>query len=249
MKKNFLLLVLIITLTFLSFTTGEFRKVQQKFSRVRTAYAETEEGIKKMLSEKKIPYENFEIFLRAFKEEQKMELWARNKGNEKWILIKTYSICAVSGDPGPKRKRGDGQIPEGFYHIETFNPQSNFYLSLKLNYPNTSDRIIGSGDLGGDIFIHGSCVTIGCMPMTDSVMKEMYVLAVEAKDKGQNKIPVHVFPFKLNDENWQAKKKIYQENPQLISFWENIKKGYDMFEKNKILPAMSVLQDGKYSFR
>src|SRR5690606_11025729 len=103
------------------------------------------------------------------------------KNGEKFTLVKTYPVCSSSGLPGPKRKKGDRQTPEGFYHIDRFNPQSAFHLSLGINYPNSSDKILGHSDPGGDIFIHGSCVTIGCVPLTDDLIKEVYVLAVEAK--------------------------------------------------------------------
>jgi murein L,D-transpeptidase YafK len=72
---------------------------------------------------------------------------------------------------GPKRRKGDGQVPEGLYVIDTFNPNSIFYLSLGINCPNASDRVLGKGELGGDIFIHGNRVTIGCIPIRDYPIK------------------------------------------------------------------------------
>jgi murein L,D-transpeptidase YafK len=106
----------------------------------------------------------------------------KNTSDQEFLHIKTYTVCATSGLIGPKRMQGDLQIPEGFYYIDRFNPYSNFYLSLGINYPNTSDRILGDkNNLGGDIFIHGDCVTIGCLPITDSEIKELYIFCVEAK--------------------------------------------------------------------
>ena len=101
-----------------------------------------------------IDIDKLRIYLRAFKDEKKIELWAKNFTDSKYKLIKVYKICRTSGDLGPKREQGDRQIPEGFYHINRFNPYSNFLLSLGLNYPNKSDRILGEkGNLGNDIFI------------------------------------------------------------------------------------------------
>ncbi len=109
-----------------------------------------------------------DILLRAYKQESELELWAKNKKDKQYTLLKTYKICASSGTLGPKRKQGDIQVPEGFYVIDRFNPVSNFYLSLGVSYPNASDKILGvKGALGGDIFIHGNCVTIGCLPISD----------------------------------------------------------------------------------
>lgn len=86
------------------------------------------------------------------------------------------------------------QVPECFYNIEIFNPASSYYLSLGINYPNLSDKIKGEkSKLGGDIFIHGSTVTIGCILITDDKIKEVYIYSIYAKENGQNKIP---FPFK-----------------------------------------------------
>ena len=109
-----------------------------------------------MFESKGIEYPSNNIFIRIFKSEALLEIWSFDSSLNKYKIINTYDICALSGKLGPKRKRGDLQIPEGFYYISHFNPVSNFYLSLKVNYPNKSDRILGyRQDLGGDIFIHG----------------------------------------------------------------------------------------------
>jgi len=85
-----------------------------------------------------------------------------------YTLVKNYPICATSGLLSPKRRFGDEQVPEGF------NPQSNFQLSLHVSYPNAADRISGSKQNLGDIFLDGNCVTIGCIPITDDEIKEVY---------------------------------------------------------------------------
>ena len=55
-------------------------------------------------------------------------------------------------------------------------------MSLGLNYPNASDKIISQKtDPGGDIYIHGSCVTVGCIPIQDFQIEEVYILAMGAK--------------------------------------------------------------------
>ncbi len=95
---------------------------------------------------------------------------------------------------------GDYQVPEGFYYINEFNPRSLYHLSLGLNYPNASDRMLcDMSQPGGDIYIHGSCVTTGCIPITDGQIEELYVLAAHAKDMGQDFIPVHIFPVNFSN--------------------------------------------------
>ena len=231
----------------ISFSSEEnFKAAQNKYERVRKAYSEKEASLKKLCKEKNINFSSQEIFLRAFKKEGQLEVWSRTKGTSKYILLKSYPICSSSGDLGPKRRQGDGQVPEGFYHIDRYNPSSSYYLSLGVNYPNASDKILGGPRLGGDIFIHGSCVTIGCIPITDEMVKEVYVLFIEAKNSGQSKVPIHIFPCKLSEESFNSLKKEHSDNKAMVLFWGNLKPGYDYFEKNKVLPRITVEANGKY---
>jgi murein L,D-transpeptidase YafK len=225
-----------------------FKASQQKNARVKSAYSEKWETLQKELANKGIDASGFDMFIRVFKQDADLEVWLKDHKSKEYKLFKTYKICASSGDPGPKRKQGDGQVPEGFYTISAFNPYSSYYLSLGVSYPNASDKIIGKGNLGGDIMIHGNCVTIGCMPLTDVFIKEVYVLAVEAKNGGQATIPVHIFPTRLDNPVMTGLSEKYKTNIALVDFWKNIKTGYDLFEKNKTLPKVSVDKSGKYLF-
>ena len=228
----------------------DFKASQLKNARVKTAFLEKEKLLSELLKSKNILPDQLQIFLRVFKSEKLIEVWAKNKQDKNYLLLHNFSICASSGELGPKRSIGDGQVPEGFYFIERFNPASNFYLSLGLSYPNVSDRKLSKAkNLGGDIFIHGSCVTIGCMPITDDKIKELYALAVMAYSNGETKIPVHLFPMRLGDENLKILKSKNSSATQLIHFWENLKTGYDYFETKKQLPKISIKADGYYSFQ
>ena len=140
MKKSILLLIIILGLT--AFTTDSFKTQQKKYPRVRQAYSDKEGSVKNLCKEKSLDIGKIQVYLRAFKQEKKIELWAKNKSDQKYQLVKEYKICSTSGKLGPKRKQGDLQIPEGFYHIDRFNPHSVFYLSLGINYP----RFLHSGD-------------------------------------------------------------------------------------------------------
>jgi murein L,D-transpeptidase YafK len=249
MKQHKAICLLLLTIVSFSFVPDNFKAEQIKNERVKTAYKEKKVLLTELYTQKNLDFTKQQIFIRVFKKEAELELWARNIGSKKFTLVKTYPICSSSGELGPKRKNGDYQTPEGFYSIDRFNPYSNFYLSLGINYPNTSDKILGSkGNLGGDIFIHGNCVTIGCMPLTDDKIKELYIAAVEAKSAGQSKIPVHIFPCRLNNETWTTIEKDYADQPALIKFWQNLKPGYDYFEKNSMLPVYTVDAKGAYQF-
>jgi murein L,D-transpeptidase YafK len=243
MKMAFMFLVLILM------QQSSFKQTQLKQSRVKTAYDEKEIVVKQYFSDKKMSFEKFQLFLRAFKKEQKLEVWVKEKGKEEFSLLHTYDFCTMSGVLGPKRKEGDLQIPEGVYHINHFNPVSNFYLSLGLNYPNASDKILSHATQpGGSIYIHGNCVTIGCIPITDEKIKELYVLAVEARNNGQEKISVHIFPAKLDAGVVDKLVSEYSADEKTKTFWKNLEPIYKDFESTKKLKTVKVNNTGQYYF-
>ena len=225
-----------------------FKDTQLQFGRVKVSYEEKEEAVKQHFRLKNLSYKDHNLFLRAFKAEQTLEVWVKEVQSEQFTLVRTYAFCTNSGTLGPKRKEGDLQIPEGVYYINHFNPESKFYLSLGLNYPNASDKILSDKQHpGGSIYIHGNCVTIGCIPITDDKIKELYILAVEAKNNGQEKIPVHIFPTRLTDQGLMKLRNDYPGSGN-IPFWENLKIVFDGFEHSKTLKPIRVNKSGQYVF-
>lgn len=246
--NSLLLIVLIFNMA--SSQPQNFREQQMRFERVRQAFAEKEETVRELFTRAGLKYPPSNIFIRAFKKDAVLELWASDNVHEPYRLVKNYPICAASGTLGPKRREGDLQVPEGFYHIDIFNPMSKFHLSMRVNYPNDSDRILGyRPSLGGDIYIHGSCVTIGCIPLTDDGIKELYPIVVMARASGQRRISVHIFPTKLDARGLAELQKEYSSDRTLIEFWQNLAYGYDYFEKQKKLPLITVDQEGRYHFK
>lgn len=226
-----------------------FKETQLRNVRVRTAYDEKEAIVKQYFQHKGLVYDGFSLFIRALKEEQAVEVWVKATNKSTFTLLTTYEFCSSSGVLGPKRKEGDLQIPEGIYYINHFNPLSNFHLSLGVSYPNASDRILSDKKApGGAIYVHGNCVTLGCIPITDERIKELYVLAVEARNNGQTKIPIHIYPTRMNEEGMSRLKTAYASNPGLISFWENLRGIYADFETGKSLKAVKVNARGEYYF-
>jgi len=197
-------------LLFLTIPSGaeepkSFRDMQWKYPRVRTASKEKGEALRQRFKEKGLAYPPRAILLRAFKQEAVLELWATEASDKPYVLVHEYRICTSSGTLGPKRRFGDVQVPEGFYELDWFNPQSNFYLSLHINYPNASDRILGSHqNPGGDIFLHGNCASIGCIPITDDGIKEVYWLAVLVHNQNDQHLPIEIFPARLTDHGPRA---------------------------------------------
>lgn len=228
---------------------SNIRNSQLSFTRVAQAYARYNDSLKSLFQRNGLSYPPKDLYIRDFKSQNEMELWAREKPSDPYKLVKLYRICALSGILGPKRYEGDRQVPEGSYFIEDFNPQSDFFLSMLLNYPNYSDMILGDKKKpGGDIYIHGGCVTVGCVPLTNEIISELYVACLNAKLNGQNYIPVSIYPTRFNKRGLDFLGKAYQEDQEKQKFWVNLKSGYDYFEEHKkLLPVMYTPQ-GKYVF-
>lgn len=212
-----------------------------KVDRVADAYRAALPTVKAWCEKASVPYPPKRIFLRVFKAERTLEVWGSTSGRTPFRLLQALPIAAMSGDLGPKRKEGDYQVPEGIYYIDRFNPMSQFLLSLGLNYPNESDRILGDPNRpGGDIFIHGDRKSIGCMAMTDPVIQRIYILCLEARNSGQAKIPVHIFPFRLQ-EPWPSRAH--------EAFWTQLAPIYQAFEKTKLVPPVQIDSEGRYAIR
>ena len=141
----------------------------------------------------KVSYPPREVTLIALKQEKKLELWARDNGE--FRFIRDYNIKAASGVAGPKLRQGDKQVPEGVYRIEGLNPNSHYHLSMKINYPNEFDLFHagqeGRSAPGSDIFIHGKAVSIGCLAMGDEAIEELFVLTAQV---GAENVKVVIAP-------------------------------------------------------
>ncbi|HEY0866701.1 MAG TPA: L,D-transpeptidase family protein [Fimbriimonas sp.] len=185
-----------------------------------------------------VRYPPARVYLRAFKRERLLEVWIANRSGP-FRPLATYPIAGLSGGLGPKRKEGDLQVPEGYYRIDAFNPQSRYLLSMRIDYPNRSDRIRGRGKLGGDIYLHGGRASIGCLAMTDAVIQRLYLLLKDSPGKR----PVHLFPARMDDAGYRA---LLRRHPEHRVLWAELKKGYDSFERTRGVPTVTVRKDGSY---
>jgi murein L,D-transpeptidase YafK len=244
---KYLILLFSIFLLALETPPVTFRDKQKNFTRVREAYANKEKTVAKTLAEHGISRDSLQIYLRAFKTEKMLEVWAKNICDTAFIRVKEIPICEISGEIGPKRRSYDLQVPEGFYHINELNPYSKYYLSLRINYPNASDSIRGvRGHLGNLIYIHGNCESSGCIAITDEKIKELYIYCIEAYNSGQKGIDVTIFPAKLDDKTYTRLKTGYSKNKDKTSLWADLKKSYDLFDQKKVLQAIRFLPDGSH---
>lgn len=173
------------------------------------------------------------IYIRIFKESRELEVWVRS--GPSFSLFKTYPVCNYSGDLGPKLREGDGQSPEGFYFVtpSAMNPNSAYYLSFNLGFPNAYDRV--RGRTGSYLMVHGNCVSVGCYAMTDAGIEEIYLMAEAAFAAGQPFFRVHAFPFRMTDANLAR----HAASPWR-DYWNNLREGYDLFEQTGVPPNVAV---------
>lgn len=210
--------------------------------RAATAEAKVRPGLERDLAALGLHFGD-PVFLRAFKEERILELWLRKREDGKFVLFRTYPIAAASGELGPKLKEGDGQVPEGFYHVPpaAMNPKSAYHLAFNIGFPNAYDRALGR--TGSFIMVHGSNVSIGCLAMTDEKIEEIYSLCDAAHQAGQPFFRVHLFPFRMS----AARLALEAQSPH-VSFWRNLKEGYDKFENERVPPDAQTA-NGRYVFK
>ena len=195
-------------------------------------------GIKEQFDKKRLTY-GAPIFIRIFKKSHELELWVKN--GEKFHLFKSYFICDLSGKLGPKVKEGDRQAPEGFYSVapDQLNPWSKHHLSFNLGFPNDYD--LAYQRTGSGLMVHGKCNSLGCFAMTNFRIEEIYTIADSALLHGQGAFPVHIFPFRMTENN------LKKHSGRWSPFWKNLKEGYDFFQKFAIPPHITV-ENCRYTF-
>ncbi|NER14657.1 2-dehydro-3-deoxyphosphooctonate aldolase [Leptobacterium flavescens] len=183
------------------------------------------------------------VFIRIFKETSELELWVQTEEGSPYTLADTKEICKWSGKLGPKLKEGDKQSPEGFYKItkDLLNPNSSYHLSMNLGFPNAYDK--AHDRTGSFLMIHGNCVSIGCYAITDREIEKLYTYVEEAQKNGQREVPVHIFPFRINDAKLES-----QKDSPWIGFWRNLYEGYQLFERDHIPPEVELCGK-KYCFQ
>ncbi len=225
-----------------------FIDYQRSIPKIEDLLNRKEDTLMKQFREKGLTWPARYVYIRSFKYDSQLEVWVKNTREERYKLFKSYKVCAMAGTLGPKRMTGDYQVPEGFYYINEFNPRSEYHLSLGLNYPNASDRMLGdSAQPGGDIFIHGSCVTTGCIPITDAQIEELYVLTAHAKDLGEDFIPVHIFPVNFdNPRSVEYLNKYLQTFSDYAPFVNSMRNAFYFFEKYREVPFVLVSSKGEY---
>jgi murein L,D-transpeptidase YafK len=227
---------------------SSFIDYQKTFPRPDESFRRKEDTLQKQFEEKKLKWPANYIYVRSFKYDSQLEVWVKDDIKDPFKLFKTYKVCALAGTLGPKRLEGDYQVPEGFYYINEFNPRSQYYLSLGINYPNVSDKLLSDSlRPGSAIYIHGSCVTVGCIPIMDQQIDELYILAAHAKNQGQDYIPVHIFPVRFNvPRSVKFLDNLTKDDPALKRFAARLEDAFDYFDRYKQLPVILTNDKGEY---
>jgi murein L,D-transpeptidase YafK len=164
------------------------------------------------------------VLIRIFKQSNELELWRKNSKGY-YVLVNTFTVCAYSGDLGPKKKQGDRQAPEGFYTIgaSQLNYHSIRFLSLDTGFPNAYDRSHKS--TGSSLMIHGGCDSAGCYAIEDAPMQDLFAAVRDALHAGQKSVQLHVYPFRMSAINM-----LVNQDNQHDDFWHQLKQGYDKFD-------------------
>jgi len=154
--------------------------------------------------------------------------------------IATYGICRMSGDVGPKRHEGDYQVPEGFYEIPNLRTETSYHLAMSVSYPNPYDQAESRTSPGGQILIHGSCVSIGCISMSDERIEELWTMAAPLY-QAHHHVALHIFPTRamkdlVSDPDQQAH----------ASFWKMLEPTWEKFESDHLLPAVAFNTKAQY---
>ncbi len=252
MKRKHLRLLCVIIAScfgFHGYGQGSFIESQKGIYRINTVFTRMEDSVKKQFQQKGLVWPPQAMYVRSFKFDKQLEVWVKGDMDKPYQLFKTYKICMQSGAMGPKRMEGDYQVPEGFYYINEFNPNSMYHLSLGLNYPNASDRILSDARRpGNNIYIHGNCVSTGCIAITDGPIEELYIIGAQVKDQGvQDFIPVHVYPVRYNKkESLEYLNRTIENNDYLKEFNSKIRKAFEFFENKKEIPVIMVNRKGDY---
>jgi murein L,D-transpeptidase YafK len=206
--------------------------------RVAAARAASGEKIAAKVRAAGMAYPPRELFLRAYKQERELEVWGGSGGELKKIAV--FPVLAASGGPGPKRREGDKQVPEGCYRVVVFNPKSHYHLSLGLDYPNASDRVLSDPEKPGfDIYIHGGAASVGCLALGDDAIEELFLLASDTLAK--DAIAVHLFPARPPWDELKA------AHPRHAELWAQLELIHAAFEQTRRVPKVRSERDGRYT--
>jgi hypothetical protein len=223
-------------------TDWEADDSQSGKERERGATERRSSVVKKLFADAGVTFPAAEIYFRAFKAEARLEVWANAGTGDPMKPIATYGICKMSGDIGPKRQEGDSQVPEGFYELSFLKNDSAYHLAMRVSYPNAFDRKEATGSPGGAIMVHGNCVSIGCVAMSDERIEELWTMVRPIYDK-KHKVALHVFPSR--DIDALVKNEHYVKHREL---WRILARAMHGFDADHLQPKIGFDDHHNYVF-
>jgi hypothetical protein len=150
--------------------------------------------LKERFDQANVSYPPKAIKLLGLKTEKLLEIYSVDGDHVQYVS--TYPILGTSGEVGPKLREGDKQMPEGFYKIREFEPNSSYHVALRVDYPSPFDLEMGKQDartsLGSDIMIHGIDRSVGCLAMGDPAAEDLFILV---NDVGLDNTELIMSPF------------------------------------------------------
>lgn len=189
------------------------------------------------------------VLLRVFKHERQLELWVARGKEDELVLLETFDICAASGVLGPKRRQGDEQVPEGVYSIHRYNGWSGFHMSLRVDYPNVSDRVRGfRPSLGGAIMVHGGCASIGCVAIENEPIERVFLTALDGRRAGKKNPTIHMLPTRFDGDGWTRLRAAaddagQDEHGPLMTLWRELAEVDAAFEETRRIPEVTIDPD------
>jgi murein L,D-transpeptidase YafK len=226
------------------------RAAQADIPRLTRIRARVMGAIEDLFSDRGVTYPPRRVFLRAFKHERQLELWAASHRDDPLTLVETHPVCAASGVLGPKRRQGDLQVPEGVYAIHRYNAWSNYHLALRVNYPNASDRVRGfRWNLGGAIMVHGECASIGCIAIRNRPIERVFIPVLDGSRAGRQQPPIHIFPTRFDEPDaWSRLEDAAGGDEALLGFWRELEPIHAAFADAKHVPRVEIhARTGRYA--
>lgn len=119
-------------------------------------------------------------------------------------IVRSYHVALGLNPVGQKERSGDFRTPEGTYRLDRRNARSDYFLSIKVSYPNEVDLKRARArhwDTGGSIMIHGlpnylkhepefylaHDWTDGCIAVSNADMTEIWMLTPDD-------VPIDILP-------------------------------------------------------
>ena len=228
---------------------GTTRAARADIPRVERIRERVRPELQTLFAEAGLTFPAKRLFLRAFKHDRVLEMWGANDPEDPMTLIESYSVCAASGVLGPKRRWGDEQVPEGTYRIHRFNGWSGFHMSLRVDYPNDSDRARGKrGALGGAIMVHGDCVSIGCIAIQNAPIERVFVSVLASHRAGRRMVPIHIFPTRFDEDGLARLAPLRAHDEDRDRLWTELQAVYAAFEQTRRVPTVRLdPKTGAYS--